>query len=296
MNNTSSAHLNSSPLSPAEQYAIAYQNPEPSNYTRMPNFIHDLTYDDIDPNTGKVEIKRLTVHAVILYMAIRQVAGNDGVTWKNTMQFAEMCNMSTGMVSNAKKELQKSFHQLDGNSLIQITNRQKPVYKDGVKISCAIYHQIIITDVWRYNRVHFVQKKFKKQAISQDERPKIGLSQDENTQQGCLSQDEHYIKQTCINTPLSKEQHSTAEAVSVVSSKKEEEIVDVGRKDKFEEWLRKIGFTLKDAKNFIEKYTIEEMKLAADYLKRQKEKGKNIGNILGYFRSTLENKYYLRKG
>jgi len=117
------------------------------NYTsRIPNIIDHLTYNKVDEKTGKSVVKRLSVYAKGLYRVLKTVAGEDGVCLRNRDDLAELCNMSAGSVTNAKKELLQNFNELGGLPLIFIDDRQKRTSKNG-----TIYHAIVVLDIWNVN-------------------------------------------------------------------------------------------------------------------------------------------------
>lgn len=79
----------------------------------------------------------LSVFAVRLYLRILRRAGNDGYCWENTRNLAAGCNMSLGMVSAAKKELEQ-------NGLITVSLKTK----DHGEFP---YHEITINNIWKQN-------------------------------------------------------------------------------------------------------------------------------------------------
>lgn len=273
------------------QYCIAMQNPEPSNYTRVPNIIDHLTYDEIDEETGVTKVKRLSIYAKELYRILKTIAGQENICWRNTENLAQLANMSKGQVSNCKKELQNKFHQLDGTSLIQITERKKESSKNS-----TIYHQVTIMSIWGFNRAYFllkkIEKKIEKEARSPDERANQARSPDERAPLEARSLSERtniYNK-----TSLCKEQHSTAAPSSVCSSDQENSVDEA--KVPWFNFLLKVGYDIFTATSIIEKYSIEEIKNSANYTDKKqlfyKSKNEILQNPLGYLIKTLENKWW----
>jgi hypothetical protein len=84
-----------------------------------------------------VDDAKLSPYAYRLYGHLRRVAGEtvDGRCWQSTETLAEHCDMSTGSVSKAKKDLEAA-------GLIAITSKTK----NGTR-----YHEISILDVWQDN-------------------------------------------------------------------------------------------------------------------------------------------------
>jgi len=280
----------------AEQYICALDNLEASNYTQMPNIVDHLTYDDINPDTGVLTIKRLSVYAIQLYRVIRNIAGQEHVTWRNTDNLAELANMSKGQVANCKKELLQKFHQLDGNSLIEIVEQKKTNWdNNGHKVNGIIYHKINVRNVWGYNRAFFILRKIEKAASSPHERAHSASSPHERASQGASSPGERNKKQSS-KTPLSKEQHSTAEAVSVCSLEKEEGFVSIDNQTRMFNWLLQIGCDVLGATAIVSNFTQQDLYQASGYVKKMipkmKEKNKPITNIIGYLRKTIENRWW----
>lgn len=104
----------------------------------------------------------LTPYAYRLYGHLKRVAGESGKCWQSTKTLAKKCRMSTGAISEAKKELENTFPPL-----IRITSKTK---ENGT------YHEIMITDIWQINHdfwtgesVHLVNTPPKR---SPSERPR----------------------------------------------------------------------------------------------------------------------------
>ncbi len=275
------------------QYAYALENHDPSNYTMVPNIIDYLTYDEIDPKTGEIVVKKLSIYAKELYRVMRSFAGQDNITWKNTDNLAEISNMSKGQVANCKKELQNHFHQLDGNPLIEITEKKKTTRKDGEKINGTIFHQVTIKCIWNYNRAFFLLKKIEKEqeARSCGERADGHVHVVNAPLEGARS----YGERNNIHnkTPMFKKQHSTATADSVCSLHPQSSVsVDV--KTSAFNWLMQIGCDTQAAINIVSNFTPDEISKASGYVQEKMKKSK-IGNVVGYFVNALNGKWWIPK-
>ena len=282
----------------AEQYLIALDSKEPNNYTMVPNIIDHLTYDEIDEKTGQTIIKRLSVFAIHLYRILRHLAGQDNLTWKSTQNIAEIANMSSGQVSKCKKELMNKFHELDGNPLIQVEEKEKSTFADNKKINGTIYHRISIINIWGWNRAYFLNEKVRKdQARSPHERADQARSPHERAPQEARSP--HERNKNNNNIPLSKEQQPTKQPVC--SLNKEDSVpsdsstLDEKKLSAFN-WFLKIGCDVVSATFFIQRFSIQDISEASSYVAKQIEKkrrkNQKIDNIVGYLRKTLEGKYW----
>lgn len=290
-------------ISAAELYAISFQNPEPKYYSQIPHILSYLTYDFIDPVTGEKTIKKLTLKARELYRVLKMTVGeNDfGKCWRNTGNLAELCGMSTGSISNAKDELTQKFHQLDGKSLITITEKpKKTTNKDGIKLNGTEYHEITIIDIWRHNNAFMVTLKYQNnEARSANESADVARSANESALEGARSPDERNKNPPNKNS-LSLEQQSMADAVSVVDCLlNKEDSVLIDKKAQACNWFLKIGCDLKTATYFVETYSSDDIYQASMYteqqLKKKKAKNETIPNIIGYLRNTLKNRYWEKK-
>jgi hypothetical protein len=92
-------------------------------FTMIPNIVFELG---------------LSVYAVRLYCELKRVTGDyGGKCWINTEHLSERCQISTGNISAAKKELLEA-------GLILIENK-----------GANHYHEITIVDIWDKNVQHF---------------------------------------------------------------------------------------------------------------------------------------------
>lgn len=283
------------------QYVIALDNSEPSNYTMVPNIIDHLTYDEIDKVSGEIKIKRLSVYAKELYRVLRLVGGSQNMAWKNTENLADMCNMSPSQICKSKKELLQKFHELEGCSLIEITEKKKTTRDfNGDKLNGTIYHQISIRNIWGMNRAFFLMKKLLKESLSEgahshSESAGVAHSHSESALEGAHSHSERN-KTTCSNTPLFKEQDSTAGAVSVCTSSKEDSVKAANPQLETFNWLTSNGCNVIQAVEISKAYPSQEIKKAIDYTEKaivnSRKKMKSIGKPMAYLVKTLENRYW----
>lgn len=282
------------------QYVIALDNPEPSNYTRIPNILKHLTYDEIDPDTEKVTVRRLSVFACHLYSVLKDFAGEENVCWRNTANIAEAANMSEGAVIKCKRELQQKFHQLDNTPLIEITEHKKAVVKSGEKITGTTYHKTLIKHIWGYNRAFFLKIKLEKKL-----KARASHSPHESDDPSHSPHESDYRRTDspgecnntpCSKTPLSKQQHSTAAAVSVCSSQKEADVLATDPKTRVFNWLTKHGCTILRATQIAMSYSLDELNAAIDYTKqismKKKKKNESLENPLAYILKALENRWW----
>lgn len=290
----------------AELYALYFQNPEPSYYSRIPHILDHLTYDEINPKTGKIEIKRLSVYAKELYRVFKSIAGDKGACWQNRNKLAELSNMSTGSITNAKKELCKNFHQLDKNPLITITKEKKKTPTNGTE-----YHKIIILDIWRWNNAYMGTRKFHKDEDPNNEdfeearSPNDGLKEARSPNDGpnLGTRSPHDTnKKTITKTHMFKEQQPAAAYVRPFEKKenvpKEEKVSSP--EDKAYDWFLELGCTSKEAAFFVGTYSISDIEKGCqytrDYIAKNKKKGQTIKNKIGYLRTVMDKKYWLQKG
>ena len=284
-------------MTPSEIYAINLQNKEPKYYARIPHILDHLTYDEIDPQTGKSEVKRLSVYAIQLYRILKSIAGDYGACWQNRDKLADLANMSAGAVSNAKKELQNRFHQLDLNPLIEITKKKRK-FESGI----SEYDCITIIDIWSWNNAFNSIKGFlNKEAPSPGDTDGVAPSPGDDPPLGAPSPGDtnnNIVKKN----PLFKEQQQAVCSVVGCSLDNESPVPSEASKDlevrtKAFNWFMKIGCDERSALNFVDTFTADDIKNASIYVEKQlakkREKNENIPNIIGYLRRTLENKWWL---
>jgi len=89
-----------------------------------------------------VDLMGLSPHAYRLYGHLRKVAGESGKCWQSTRTLALACNMSGGMISKSKQELEQVYPPL-----IRIESKS---------FDRGAYHEIAITDIWLINHAFFV--------------------------------------------------------------------------------------------------------------------------------------------
>jgi hypothetical protein len=107
--------------------------PAPRFFFQTPNIIFELG---------------LSSRELALYLVIRRTAGDDGSCWRSTRTLARMAGMSTGSVSNAKRQLSRPFLVLHGKALIQI---RKIANSRGGKAR----DEITIVNIWSENEKHY---------------------------------------------------------------------------------------------------------------------------------------------
>jgi hypothetical protein len=287
-------------MSPAELYSISFQNPEPSHFAMVPHIIDHLTYGEIGKD-GKITTKRLSIYAKELYRVIKRIAGDSGACWMNRDHLAELCNMSAGSVTNAKKELLQKFNELDGKPLIILTAHKKAKVKDGIQKNCTVYHKLIVADIWKYNRAYMNTRKsiLEMQALSPNDGAYEALSPNDGAIQGAVSP--HDTKKNKINNnPLFNEQQPAPKDAPVCPlNSKDLSVSSLDTRRQAFNWFMKNGCDEMTALSFCAKYSDEEITNASGYVTRQiarkKSKGEDVPNIIGYLRKTLENKWWIPK-
>ncbi|MCJ7443115.1 MAG: helix-turn-helix domain-containing protein [Methanotrichaceae archaeon] len=93
-------------------------------YTMIPNMIFDIGF---------------SIQTIMLYCELKRIAGEKGKCWMSTANLAKKCDMSTGSVSESKRDLVE-------NSFIKIKK---------IKCDKGFYHEIEIVDVWLRNITFF---------------------------------------------------------------------------------------------------------------------------------------------
>lgn len=290
-------------MTPSELYSLHFQNSDPKFFSMMPHILDHLTYDEIDLQTGNKVIKRLSIFAIQLYRIIKIIAGEHGACWQNRDKLAELANMSTGSISKAKEELQKNFHQLDGNSLIKLEEVKKSNSKNG-----TTYHRIIIQDIWRWNNAFMGTLNIRRnEAPSPNDGAKPAPSPNDGAPQTALSPGDTN-NNNANNTPLSKEQQPVDNVqcpMSTVCSLNQESIVppappdEVTHRTEAFNGLMRIGFEITAATYLSENNPPEDLINAAIYYQKQKQKraskGEEIKNPPGCYRDILKKRYWEKK-
>ncbi len=290
-----------SDLSPSQMYAIAFESSEPKHYTRIPNIIDHLTYEELDEKTGQTIKKRLSVYASHLYRVIKSIANEGNACWMNRDNLAELANMSTGKISECKKELSQKFHQLDGKSLISIEECKKTTMKGKEQSNQTCYHKITIIDIWKWNNAYMATLKFQKkmEALSPGDGADEALSPGDGAQGEALSPGDTNKNPSFNNIPLSKEQQPTADADLSVSSNKEKELFSSDPNiQRAYDWLLKEGFDEKASKEIAIRYSSDDISKAGAYTNRQVDKNKKNNvktNKLAYLRDCLKYRYWDNK-
>lgn len=297
-------------LSAAEIYAIHFENPEPKFYERMPNIIDSLTYTDKDKDGNEVK-GRLSVYAKELYRIMKKFAAKSGMCWADTDLLAEEMNCSHGKVVQARKELIKSFHQLNGQPLIilrEYTGKRK-------KRGCKPY-KVEIVDVWAFNNAYCaclangVQKADLDSDCGKnvDNLPTYEQS-DDPISQNVTNKDFNQSKCDQLDPLISHNMTVTKQTSSTIQTYKKQNISPCQMlllNQRFDEcfssqsktmtWLMDFGFKEKVAGNILTNHRdLFEILCAADYLKQviEQEKTQIKSTVTGYFLAILENKWYL---
>jgi len=265
-------------MSPAEEYAFNFQNPEPKYYARVPHIIDHLTFK-IEKD-GVIETKRLSIYAKELYRVIRMIASEKGADWHTTESLAEIMGCSVGSVTNAKKELLMPMDQLDGQPLI-IEQRKKITKLVNDKKVVTVLCTRTIIDIWKWNNAFMAtiknQVKYGRPPDSCGESDTPPDSCGESAPQGAHSCGEAN-NNNVNNNPLFIEQQPTAEAASVCSYKSK--LSDV--KLQAFNWFLKIGCDIQSATHFINVYSMEEIHEASKALEKDaKHYGKEMKHAKG---------------
>lgn len=113
-----------------DQYQVKDEASPRTNFTMVPNMVDDMN---------------LSPQAFRLYIHFRRVAGESRVCYQSGKTLSAICNMSTGMVSQAKKELVDA-------GLIRSTAKIGPT---------GNYCEVTVIDIWQRNSeggVHNMEK------------------------------------------------------------------------------------------------------------------------------------------
>ena len=284
-------------MNQAELYAIFLQDPEPNFYSRIPHIIDHLTYDCVDEKTGKTKTKRLSVYAKELYRVLKSIANDTGACWKNRDNLAELCNMSAGQITTAKKELMQPFNELEGMALINVKKMQKTSTKEGLCKNKTFYDLITITTIWKFNNAFNRVKNIpvKVGAPSYNDSADQAPSPPDGAPQGAPSPPDTN-NNPCINNPLSKDKQPLAKAKSVGSLSKKKDVVLPDKAHQVYKYLVESGYKSTTALKMSMDYTSEEIKNASAYFNEQmkinKKKNIKIANECGYFTKILQNRYW----
>ena len=293
-------------MNPQDLCSIEFENSNPSNFTMIPNILDYLTYNFTEDD-GTVTMRRLSVFAKELYRVLVKIAGDEGACWMGRDNLAEICNMSAGSITNAKKELLQNFNELEGKPLITLQECKKSNIKEGKLVGSTIYHKIRICDIWKCNNAYFKKRKLsatpgQSQGMTAPTPP---VSPHVPTPQDAPSP--HDTNKIHINnTELSKEQQPAASAApvcpldqSVSSVLAAEAAPPPDPKAQAFNWMMKYGFDERAAFAIIAKHTIEDISLASiyvtDQMRKRKEKNETIANPLGYFVKTIEGRWWRQR-
>jgi len=283
--------------SPAELYAIHFQNPEPKYYARVPNIIDHLTYE-IEKD-GVKETRRLSVYAKELYRVLRMIASDYNKCWHSNESLAEIMNCSTGSITNAKKELLMPMKQLEGSPLIlekKGTTTRK--LENGDAIQVPFSHKTLI-NIWPWNNAFMATRKYQKEYGRRDSCGDLPEPRDSCGDLPLLDRDSpgECNNNPCLLDPICNVQQPTADADPVVfkSQKKEEERRKLPLdKQAALKWMIFHKCHPIVALDFAKRFSCDDIEKASDYVMKQKESTK-IDNLWGYFRTVIEGKFWLKK-
>lgn len=301
---------------------------DPRWYDRVPAIIDYLTYIDevLDKATGEILFfrKRLTSTEKDLYRVLCQKA-IDGSSFYGCRTLASQMGCSKDTVNRAQRVLELPFEQLDGNSLIEITEKQVLRSKGNAKFGVT-QNVITINHIWTYNNYFSVNKPktypSKKQKLTAQEaeivfsrmadsvlpenvhkdgaRLKLGTSRGGSSQtrdkprEGSSQTRDIYKptnnKPTCLKTDL-PEANALARCL-LTSSLVEKEFAS--QASSFE-WLQKFGFKENVARGLLRENSPDQLLLAACYVRDALKGKKEIASITGYFRKALMEKWYIPK-
>jgi DNA replication protein DnaD len=134
---------------PKESRAMEEQTDYTTEAAEALELLHGQQYDSLVRDEGPhdffcqipnlVDDYGLSPQAYRLYGHLRRVAGENGKCWQNTRTLAAACSMSTGSVSNAKKELETT-------EFIPFIRIRPVPTKTGFS-----YDEITLTDLWKLN-------------------------------------------------------------------------------------------------------------------------------------------------
>lgn len=131
---------------------------KPSYYEQKPRILNHLTYiKKSKDKQGNEVYQRLRLKAAHkeVYMVISEIAG-DSVCFRDISYIANMAGCSRDTVIEAKKVFQESFEQLDGKSLMTITEKRvmstKKINENESKnLNKRPVHICGIEWIWEYN-------------------------------------------------------------------------------------------------------------------------------------------------
>lgn len=286
-------------MNAAEYFAINLQDEEPNFYSRIPHIISQITYDEVNEETGEVETKRLSIYAKELYRVIKSITNDTGACWQSRDKLAEECNMSAGQITSAKKELMQSFNELDGLPLISIKKMQKTSVKGGICKNKTYYDLITVTNIWRFNNAIMRLKNLPKVvAPSQNDNACSAPSKYDTPPQGTPSQPDTN-KNPINKNPLSKEQQPLGKPKSVGSLAKKEDVVLPDKSYQSYNYLVKSGYKSAMALKMSMQYSPDDIKNASTYFVEQMAKNKKLGKVIpnecGYFTNILQKRYWEKK-
>jgi len=133
------------------------QSSEPAHYERKPAILNFLTYiqKKSDSDDNKIFYRsRLKPVDIEVYMIIKRLAGKQ-VCIRDTKYIARLTGCSVSTIVKSKKKLSQSFEQLNGKSLISITEKMVETrIEDGEKVlNKRPVHIVQVNDIWAENNI-----------------------------------------------------------------------------------------------------------------------------------------------
>ena len=307
---------------------VEFASAEPRHFDMFPSILDHLTYidEEIDITTGERRYyrKRLTPTEKEVYRVLRYRAGR-GKCFRSTEDLAAHVNCSPTLIVQSKKILQMPFEQLEGSPLIHVEEKYTRTMEGDKCINKKPVHLITVLNIWAFNnafmdRLDHSNPEFPKrkeeilkedaeiiiERLSQSGPVKIVHNSGAHSKND-MSQEAHSKINTSslgssfqnwnVNKYKKNKDHCletdpTAEAVTNCLFK------DMIVSDCFEsplkakEALEIIGLPIKLVRYFLKKYDLSSLRETAYYVQSMLNK-KEVKNIAGYYRLTLENRWYL---
>ena len=141
-----------------EEVLYSLEEPEPKCYEAIPGLIDYLTYiEETVHDDGTVTFKRKRLKAAYkdVYRVMKKLAG-EGVCIRDVEYIAQMAGIGKNSIADVKKVFLHPFEQLDGKSLIQMTEKQTMTQRPNengeiVNINKKPVHVISVSSIWKYN-------------------------------------------------------------------------------------------------------------------------------------------------
>lgn len=283
--------------------------------------------------TGEITYYRnsLTSDHINFYRVIKHRAGRINKTWATREQYAEQMKCDPDSITKYRKVLEMPFEQLDGNSLIDVQTQYTMKEKNGRQYPQE-KHIISGFFIWNHNNAFmetcerncFPKKsvkiskeeydismeKMRQKSINEEivhnivdkshAKPKISVQGGTLNRKSRFTPQDAKPKISAVNklhsSNYSVEETNYTDSATKVASPADcyffHKNEDLFVKDPIVAYLFNQGFDLKTAIEMLMKHGADEMNKAIDYVDKMTKNG-NISNPCGYFRDTLEFKYYL---